>query len=58
MEDKETIIRKSREIEKENGTPDRLLFPNYYKHIDLMITEQNVLVEDINSYIEALPHLE
>jgi hypothetical protein len=55
MEDKETIIREFNEIEKE--TTDRLLFPNYYKYIDLMVAEQNALVEDINSYIEDLPHL-
>ena len=58
MEDKETIIRKSHEVEKENGTTDRLLFPDYYKHIDLMVAEQNALVEDINNYIEDLPKLE
>ena len=58
MEDKETLIRESREIEKENGTTDRLLFPNYYKYIDLMVAEQNAFVEDINNYIEDLPKLE
>jgi len=58
VEDKETLIRESHEIEKENGTADRLLFPNYYKYIDLMVAEQNALVEDINSYIEDLPHSE
>ena len=57
-QDKETIIKESHEIQKENGTTDRSLFPNYYKYIDLMVAEQNVLVEDINSYIEDLPYLE
>ncbi|MGD9078536.1 MAG: hypothetical protein PVG96_04310 [Desulfobacterales bacterium] len=57
-EDKKTLIRESHEIEKENGTTDRLLFPNYYKYIDLMVAEQNALIEDITSYIEDLPYLE
>ena len=58
MEDKETIMREFHEIEKDNGTTNRMLFPNYYKYIDLMVAEQNALVEDINIYIEDLPHLE
>ena len=58
MEDKETIIRESHEIQKEAGTIDRSLFPNYYKYIDLMVAEQNALAEDINSYIEDLPYSE
>ena len=45
-------------IEKENGSTNRTLFPNYYKYIDLMVAEQNALVEDINIYIEDLPHIE
>lgn len=57
-EDKETIIREFHEIEKENGTTNRMLFPNYYKYIDLMVAEQNALVEDIKIYIEDLPHIE
>ena len=57
-EDKETIIREFHVIEKENGTTNRTLFPNYYKYIDLMVAEQNALVDDINIYIEDLPHIE
>ena len=57
MEDKETIIKEFHEIEKENGSTNRTLFPNYYKYIDLMVAEQNALVEDINIYIEDLPHI-
>ena len=56
--DKETLTREFNEIEKENGTTNRTLFPNYDKYIDLMLAEQNALVEDINIYIEDLPYIE
>ena len=58
LADKETMIREFHELEKENKATNRMLFPNYYKYIDLMVAEQNALVEDINSYIEDLPHSE
>jgi hypothetical protein len=58
IEDKETMIKEFHEIEKENITANRTLFPNYYKYIDLMVAEQNALVDDINIYIEDLPQIE
>lgn len=57
-DDKETIVRESRELDPINGSGDRSLFPTYSKYVDLIIAEQNALFEDINTFIKDFPNVE
>ena len=55
-EDQAILTKESRETNQMNGSADRTALTAYDKYIDLMVAEQNVLVEDINTFIEDLPY--
>jgi hypothetical protein len=54
QEDKEAIIKETIEINQRPESPDASLFPTYHKYIELIISEQHVLLEDINTFINDL----
>ena len=54
-EDQAILTKESRKLNHQNGSDDRFTLSIYDKYIDLMVAEQNVLVEDINTFIEDLP---
>ena len=55
-EDQASLTQELREISHQNGSTNRATSTTYNKYIDLMVAEQNVLVEDIKTFIEDLPH--
>jgi hypothetical protein len=54
LEDKETIIKESNEIDEKSESTDTSLFPTYHKYMQLIISDQKILLEDINSFINDL----
>ncbi|MGD2099395.1 MAG: hypothetical protein PVG35_17600 [Desulfobacterales bacterium] len=56
-EDQENLIKESCEMNNQTGSTVRPTFTTYNKYIDLIVAEQNVLVEDINTFIEDLPSM-
>lgn len=54
QEDKEIIINESNEIDEKPETTDTPLFPTYHKYMQLIISDQKILLEDINSFISDL----
>jgi hypothetical protein len=53
-EDKETIIKESNEIDQNSESADTSLFPTYHKYMQIIISEQKILLEDINTFINDL----
>ena len=54
QEDKETIIRESNEIDQKSESADTSLFPTYHKYIQIIISEQKILLEEIDTFIDDL----
>jgi hypothetical protein len=54
QEVKEAIIKGANEIDQESESPDTSLFPTYHKYLELIILEQHVLLENINTFINDL----
>jgi len=57
-EDKEAINKESTELDQKSVPADSSLFPIYQKYMQIIISEQKIFLEDINTFIEDLPHLE
>ncbi len=55
--DKETVIKESNEIDQKLESTDSARFPIYHKYMELIISKQKVLLEDINAYINDLQAL-
>ena len=54
QEDKETIIKESNEIDEKSESTDSSLFPTYHEYMQLIISNQKIFLEDINSFINDL----
>ena len=52
QKDKENIIKESNEIDQKSGSTDNSLFSKYQKYMQLIISEQKILLEDINTFID------
>ena len=57
QEDKNTIIKESVEIDQNSESTDTSLFLAYHKYMELIISEQNILHEDINTFFNDLQSL-
>jgi hypothetical protein len=55
--DQAILISESRKVNNKSGSAGRSAFTTYNRYIDLILAEQNVLVEDINTFIEDLPNM-
>ena len=55
--DQEILLKESRKMDKTNGSVSRPAIIMQDKYIGLIVAEQNVLVDDINAFIEDLPYL-
>lgn len=53
-EDKETIIKEANEIDQKSESTDTSLFPTYHKYMQIIISEQKILLEEINTFINDL----
>jgi hypothetical protein len=53
-EDKETIIKEINKIDRNSGLKDTSFFPTYNKYMQIVISEQKILLEDINTFIGDL----
>ena len=54
QEDKESIIKEVNAIDQEPGPNGSSLFTAYHRYMELIISEQHILLEDINTFIEDL----
>jgi hypothetical protein len=54
QEDKETILKESDQIDQKSESTDTSLFSIYQKFMQVIISEQNILLEDINTFVDDL----
>lgn len=54
LEDREKIFYEVSNIEEELESDYASVFPEYHKHIEVIISEQNVLLDDVNNFINDL----
>jgi hypothetical protein len=57
LDDREKIFYKVSNIEEELESDYASVFPEYHKHIEVIISEQNVLLDDVNNFINDLLEL-
>jgi hypothetical protein len=53
-EDKETIIKGSSEIDQKSESTDPSLFSTYQKYMQIIVSEQKILLDEINVFIADL----
>jgi hypothetical protein len=53
-DDKEIINKKSNESDQKSKPTDSSLFPTYHKYMQIIISEENVFLEEINTFISDL----
>jgi hypothetical protein len=54
QEDKENIIKETNEIDQKSESTDTSLFPTYHKYMQIIISEQKILLDEINTFINDL----
>jgi hypothetical protein len=54
QEDKDAIIKEFDEIDQKSESTDTSLFSTYQKYMQIVISEQNILLEDINTFVDDL----
>ena len=54
QEDRETILKKPDQIDQKSESTDTSLFSTYQKYMEVIISEQNILLEDINTFVDDL----
>ena len=54
QEDRQTIIKEANEIDQKSGSTDTSLFPTYHKYMQIIISEQKILLDEINTFINDL----
>jgi hypothetical protein len=52
QEDKDTTIKEAAEMNSTSDLSGTSLFPTYQKYMQLVISEQKVLLEDINTFLD------
>ena len=57
LEDTEKIFYEVENMEQELESDYASVFPEYHKHMEVVILEQNVLLEDVNNFINDLKEL-
>jgi hypothetical protein len=57
LEDEEKKIYEVKNFEHELKSDYASVFPEYHKHIEVIISEQNVLLDDVNAFINDLSEL-
>jgi hypothetical protein len=56
-DDKEIIIEEVSNIDQQLESAYESVFPNYHKYMEVIISEQNTLLEDVNNFINDLKEL-
>lgn len=54
MEDKKKIVHDLNNIEQELKSDYKSFFPEYHKYMEVIISEQNVLLDDVNNFVDDL----
>jgi hypothetical protein len=57
LEDREKIFYEVNNMEKELESDYASVFPEYHKHMEVVILEQNILLDDVNNFINDLKEL-
>jgi hypothetical protein len=53
QEDLDTIYREANELDQEAESRDVSLFPTYHRYMQLSVSEQKILIEEINSLVRG-----
>jgi hypothetical protein len=53
-EDKNTVIKESHEMDPKLESTETSLFSNYHKYMQIIVSEQKILLDDINTFINDL----
>jgi hypothetical protein len=54
QEDKDTIIKETNKIEPKSGSTETELFPTYHKYLEIVVSEQKLLIDEVNTFINDL----
>ena len=54
QEDKEAVTKESDEIDQQTESTDTSLFSTYQKYMQIIVSEQKILLEDINTFVDDL----
>jgi hypothetical protein len=54
QEDKDAIIKESNDIDQKSKSTDTSFFSTYQKYMQIIISQQNILLEDINTFVDDL----
>ena len=54
QEDKDTIIREVNNIDPKSDSAENELFPTYHKYMEIVVSEQKLLIDEIKIYINDL----
>jgi hypothetical protein len=57
MDDEKKVVEEDSHDEKETESVYSSVFPRYHKYMEVIISEQNALLEDINNFINDLKEL-
>jgi hypothetical protein len=53
-EDKETIVKETNKIDQNTESTETALFPTYQKYMEIIISEQKILLDEVNSFIDDI----
>jgi hypothetical protein len=54
QEDKDTIIKEANKIDQNIESTETALFPTYHKYMEIIVSEQKILLDEINSFIDDI----
>jgi hypothetical protein len=53
-EDKDTIVKETNKIDQNTESTETALFPTYQKYMEIIISEQKILLDEVNSFIDDI----
>jgi uncharacterized protein YoxC len=54
QEDEDTIIKEANKIDKNIESTETTLFPIYHKYMEIIVSEQKILLDEVNSFIDDI----
>jgi hypothetical protein len=54
QEDQDTIIKEANRIDQKIESAETTLFPTYHKYMEIIISEQKILLDEVNSFIDNM----
>jgi hypothetical protein len=54
QEDKDTITKEADRIDRNSESTETALFPTYHKYMEIIVSEQKILLDEVNSFIDDI----